>query len=66
VVNVMLDSGARLALVTVVQPSAGDLSVPASTLYAVPIDDGEAAILGTGASWTGPAVIGLEAVAVAP
>jgi len=66
VVNVMLDSGARLALVTVVQPSAGDLSVPASTLYAVPIDDGEATILGTGASWTGPAVIGLEAVAVAP
>jgi hypothetical protein len=40
--------------------------VPASTLYAVPIDDGEATILGTGASWTGPAVIGLEAVAVAP
>ena len=62
VVDVAIDSGAGLALVTVVQPSAGDLAVPASTLYAVPLDDGEATILGTGASWTGPAVIGLEAV----
>jgi len=66
VVDVSLDDGTGTALVTVVQPSAGDLSVPASTLYAVPIDDGDATILGTGASWTGPAVIGREAVAAAP
>jgi predicted anti-sigma-YlaC factor YlaD len=66
VVDVTLDSGSGKALVTVVQPSAGDLSVPASTLYAVPIDSGVAVILGTGASWTGPAVIGLEARPVAP
>jgi hypothetical protein len=65
-VDVTLDSGSGKALVTVVQPSAGDLSVPASTLYAVPIDSGVAVILGTGASWTGPAVIGLEARPVAP
>jgi predicted anti-sigma-YlaC factor YlaD len=62
VVDVAIDSGAGLALVTVVQPSAGDLAVPASTLHAVPLGDGEPTILGTGASWTGPAVIGLEAV----
>jgi hypothetical protein len=62
VVDVAIDSGAGLALVTVVQSSAGDLAVPASTLFAVPLGDGEPTILGTGASWTGPAVIGLEAV----
>jgi hypothetical protein len=62
IVDVAIDSGTGTALVTVVQPSAGDLSVPAATLYAVPLDDGEPTILGTGASWTGPAVIGLEAV----
>jgi hypothetical protein len=66
VVDVTLDNGTGSALVTVVQPSAGDLAVPASTLYAVPVDDGEAVILGTGASWTGPAVIGLEAKPIAP
>jgi predicted anti-sigma-YlaC factor YlaD len=62
VVDVALDNGTASALVTVVQPSAGDLAVPASTLYLVPIADGESTILGTGASWTGPAVVGLEAV----
>ena len=62
VVDVAIDSGTGMALVTVVQPSAGDLAVPASTLYAVPLDGGEPTILGTGAPWTGPAVIGLEAV----
>lgn len=62
VVDVAIDSGTGMALVTVVQPSAGDLAVPAATLHAVPLDGGEATILGTGASWTGPAVIGLEAV----
>jgi hypothetical protein len=66
VVDVTLDNGTGSALVTVVQSSAGDLAVPASTLYAVPVDDGEAVILGTGASWTGPAVIGLEAKPIAP
>lgn len=66
VVNVTLDHGTGSALVTVVQPAAGDLAVPASTLYAVPIAGGDATILGTGASWTGPAVIGLEAKPVAP
>lgn len=66
IVTVTLDSGTGTALVTVVQSSAGDLSVPASTLYAVPIDAGEATILGTGAAWTGPAVIGLEARPIAP
>lgn len=66
IVNVTLDSGTGTALVTVVQPAAGDLAVPTSTLYAVPIDTGQATVLGTGASWTGPAVIGLEARPVAP
>ncbi|HEX2194380.1 MAG TPA: hypothetical protein VHK63_05410, partial [Candidatus Limnocylindria bacterium] len=63
VVDVALDGESETALVTVVQPSAGDLAVPASTLYRVPVAGGEPAILGTAASWTGPAVIGLEAVA---
>ncbi|HEX6129432.1 MAG TPA: zf-HC2 domain-containing protein [Candidatus Limnocylindria bacterium] len=62
VVDLAIDDGTGMALLTVVQPSAGDLAVPASTLYAVPLNGGEPTILGTGASWTGPAVIGLEAV----
>lgn len=62
IVDVAIDPGTRSALVTVVQSSAGDLAVPASTLYLVPVDGGEPTILGTGASWTGPAVVGLEAV----
>jgi hypothetical protein len=62
IVDVAIDSGTGTALVTAVQPSAGDLAVPAATLYAAPLDGGEPTILGTGASWTGPAVIGLEAV----
>jgi hypothetical protein len=62
VVDVAIDAGTGMALVTVVQPSAGDLAVPASTLYAAPLGGGEPSILGTGAPWSGPAVIGLEAV----
>ncbi len=66
IVAVRLDGARGRALVTVVQPSAGDLAVPASTLYSVPLSGDEPGQPGMGASWTGPAVIGQEAVALTP
>src|SRR5690606_20419837 len=38
IVDVAIDSGTGTALVTAVQPPAGDLAVPAATLYAAPLD----------------------------
>ena len=62
IVTVTFDGVRALALVTVAQPSAGDLSIPASTLYSVPLSGDASELVGVGASWSGPAVIGEEAV----
>ncbi len=56
----------RSILVTAVQPAAGDLAVPSASLIRAPYNAGEPALVGIGGAWTGPAVVGEEAVDLTP
>lgn len=64
VVDVAFHGSAGEVLVTVARDLAGDLSVPEATLYVVPLSGDALGQPGTGASWTGPAIFGREAVAL--
>jgi hypothetical protein len=52
--------------VTAAQPVAGELAVPSASLVRAALSGGEPELIGIGAAWTGPAVIGYEAVAATP
>lgn len=69
VIGVAFDLRAGQAVVTAAVPRAGIGDGPSSYLVLVPLAGGEPQVLGGAANpqpWYGPAVIGIEAVAVAP
>jgi hypothetical protein len=63
---VALAADGESVLVTAVQPAAGDLAVPSASLMRATLAGGEPRLIGIGGAWTGPAVIGYEAVVATP